>query len=78
MLLSEFARIVLLSDLKAPAPPARDPEAIGALTFQISKLGTNLNQLAKIANETRVLPREMELRVLAAQIEAALERVIEL
>jgi hypothetical protein len=75
---SEFARIVLLSDLKNPAPSARDPEAIRALAFQLSRIGTNLNQLAKIANETRVLPTETELRVVAAQIVAALERVIEL
>jgi hypothetical protein len=75
---SDFARIVLLSDLKAPSPPARDPEAIRALAFQLSKIGTNLNQLAKIANETRALPQETELRIVSAQIAAALERVIEL
>lgn len=75
---SDFARTVLLSDLKAPAPAARDPEAIRALAFQLSKIGTNLNQLAKIANETRALPNETALRVVSAQIAAAIERVIEL
>jgi Bacterial mobilisation protein (MobC) len=75
---SDFARLVLLSDLKAPAPAERDPEAIRALAFQLSKIGTNLNQLAKIANETRTLPRETEFRVISAQLVAAFEKVIEL
>ena len=73
--LSDFARIVLLSDLKAPAPPARDSEAINALAFQLSKIGTNLNQLAKVANETRALPREAELKAVTDKIVAALDKV---
>jgi Bacterial mobilisation protein (MobC) len=75
---SDYARAVLLSELKAPGPAARDPEAIRALAFQLAKIGTNLNQLAKIANETRAMPQETELRIVAAQIAAAIERVIEL
>ena len=55
MTLSEFARIVLLSDLKAPAPSARDPQAIRALAVEITRVGNNVNQLAKIANETRAV-----------------------
>ena len=73
--LSDFARIVLLSDLKAPAPPARDTEAITALAFQLSKIGTNLNQLAKVANETRALPREADLKAVTDRIVAALDKV---
>ena len=60
--LSEFARIVLLSDLKAPAPSARDPQAIRALAVEITRVGNNVNQLAKIANETRALPHERRTR----------------
>jgi len=75
---SDFARIVLLSDLKAPAPPARDPEAIRALAFQLSKIGTNQNQLAHIANESRALPQEAELRRVGDLIVAALEKVMAL
>jgi hypothetical protein len=75
---SDFARIVLLSDLKAPAPPARDPEAINALAFQLAKIGTNLNQLAHIANETRALRHEAELRMVADRIVAALDKVMTL
>jgi hypothetical protein len=74
--LSEFARIVLLSDLKAPAPPARDPEAIAAVTFQLQKIGTNVNQMAKIANERRVLPLEREFREVSERIVTALDRLM--
>jgi hypothetical protein len=73
--LSDYARIVLLSDLKAPMPPARDPEAMKALAFQLSKIGTNLNQLAKYTNERRALPHDADLKGLSEQIVAALEKV---
>ena len=76
--LSDFARIVLMSDLKCPAPSARDPAALRELSYQLSKVGTNLNQLAKIANERRSLPRETEFREIAARIEHILLRVTEL
>ena len=73
--LSEFARVVLLSDLKAPAPSARDPQAIRALAVEITRVGVNVNQMAKIANETRALPHERHLREVAAEIKATLEKV---
>ena len=73
--LSDYARIVLLSDLKAPMPPARDYEAIKAIAFQLSKIGTNLNQLAHVANERRDLPREAEFMALADKIVTALDKV---
>ncbi len=76
--LSDFARIVLLSDLKDPAPAERDPEALRALAFQLSKIGTNLNQLAKVANERRALPREAEFRSVADQVVQTLDRVLAL
>ncbi len=76
--LSDFVRIVLLSDLKAPAPPAHDPAVIADLCYQLSKIGTNLNQLAKVANERRELPREAELKAVSERIVSAIERVLAL
>ena len=73
--LSDYTRIVLLSDLKAPMPPAHDPEAMKALAFQLSKIGTNLNQLAKYTNERRALPYDADLKGLSEQIVKALEKV---
>src|SRR5271154_4808833 len=63
--LSDFARIVLLSDLKAPAPSARDPAAIRALTVAITRVGNNHNQIAKHANERKALPPELDADLLA-------------
>ncbi len=76
--LSDFARIVLLSDLKAPAPSARDPRAIRALAVELARVGNNVNQLAHIANERRALPRERDLKDVAERIIAALDKVMEL
>lgn len=72
---SEFARIVLLSDLKAPAPSARDPAAIRALAVEISRVGNNINQLAHVANERRALPLESQLRDISERLIAALDKV---
>jgi Bacterial mobilisation protein (MobC) len=74
--MSAFARFVLLSDLKAPAPPTRDPQALRALTVEIIRVGVNVNQMAKMANETRAVPHERHLLEVAAQIKATLEKVI--
>ncbi len=75
---SEFARIVLLSDLKAPAPSARDPATLRALAVEISRIGNNVNQLAHVANERGVLPTEKQLKEVASRIMAALDKVMAL
>jgi len=76
--LSDFARIVLLSDLKKPAPNARDPRSIKALAAEIARIGNNLNQLARIANERRAVPSERELRDVAEMVKSAISKVIAL
>jgi hypothetical protein len=76
--LSDFVRIVLLSDLKAPAPPAHDPEAIRDLSVQLSKVGTNLNQLAKLANECHAMPHQAELKPVTDQIMALFVKILDL
>ena len=76
--LSDFARIVLLSDLKAPAPSARDPRAIRELTVEITRVGTNQNQLTKLAHQLHAVPQEAEYRQVADRIVAALDKVMAL
>jgi hypothetical protein len=78
MTLSEFCRIVLLSDLKKPAPSRRDPRALRALAVEISRVGNNLNQLAHIANQRNALPNERALDAVTERIIASLDKVMEL
>ena len=88
MSLSDFARTVMLSGLKEPPPPRTDPAALRLLAFELSKVGTNLNQLAKRANEAHqisadkerrtLLEMESALTALTAQIAATLEKVMAL
>jgi hypothetical protein len=75
--LSEFARLVLLSDAKKPAPSPRAPQAIRALSAEIRRLGNNYNQIAKRANERKALPPELDavLQGMSQHIMAALEKV---
>jgi len=73
--LSKYAREVLLSPEKAPLPPVRDSAAINALAYQLSRIGNNLNQLAKVANENRTVPHQLDLDAISARIVAALEKV---
>ena len=68
---SEFARIVLLSDLKAPAPSPRDPAVIRELTVALTRLGNNHNQLTKLGNEARSLPYERDRRAASEALAAA-------
>ncbi len=88
MKVSDFVRAVVLSDLKEPPPSRTDPAAMRALAWELSKVGTNLNQLAKRANEAAKIGGEKELAVLKAmetvlrrltdKIADALNRTIEL
>jgi len=76
--LSDYSRIILLSERKAPAPPVRDPEAIRALTVAIVREGTNLNQMAHHTNLTGDLPTRKALTDMLALIRASLEKVLAL
>ncbi len=76
--LSDYVRLLLLSDERQPAPAPRDSAAIRALTVEIVRVGTNLNQLAHIANERRELPRRAQLEAVSAQIVTTLEKVMAL
>jgi DNA-binding ferritin-like protein len=72
---SEFLRIVALSDLKKPAPNARSPEVIRELANEISRVGNNINQLAKLANECRAMPDKQALNEVTESIIASLGKV---
>jgi hypothetical protein len=75
---SDYCRIVLLSDLKAPAPSVVDYTAVHELVTQISRVGNNVNQVAHIANERRDLPSLKVLDEVKALIKACLEKVMAL
>lgn len=75
---SDYARIVLLSEHKAPAPSTRDSGAIRQLAVAITRVGTNINQLAHVANAINEIPSERVLREVSAQIVEALEKVMAL
>lgn len=76
--LSDYARIVLLSDLKKPAPSVRNVRALGQLVVALNRIGNNVNQLAHVANAINEIPSERALRELTAQIKAAVAKVMEL
>ncbi len=88
MTLSDFVRTVLLSGLKEPPPPRTDPDALRRLAFELSRVGTNLNQLAHRANEAAkissdakartLLRMEGDLSALTGKIAGTLEKVMAL
>src|SRR5271154_4678221 len=74
--LSDFARIVLLSDVKEPPPPVLDPVTGLALIYQLQKIGGNLNQLAGHANKTRAMPEAAALAEVIGLLKATLGRIV--
>src|SRR5271156_6325595 len=56
--LSELCRRVLLAGVGNEPPPPRDAKAINDLTLALVRIGTNVNQIAYRANETRRVPEE--------------------
>ena len=55
----------------------RNPEA-RALMRELTAIGNNLNQLARVANATKAMPQLHELRLTTGFLKTALQRVIEL
>jgi hypothetical protein len=49
-----------------------------ALAHELSRVGNNLNQLARIANTNKATPHLYELKMLTGLVKVALQRVIEL
>jgi Bacterial mobilisation protein (MobC) len=76
--LSTYARLKLTGGHAPAAILGRDPRAIRQLANEIARVGNNLNQLAKVANQTGRLDHERALREVRDRIADALARVIEL
>lgn len=86
---SDLARAVVCkwSHAEIPAPcrprrhpmrrsPSADVKALAALTAQIGKLGSNVNQLARRANQSGALPQVGLLELLRAEV-AGIKQAVE-
>jgi hypothetical protein len=76
--LSEYIRRCCFGQ-SAPAVGgvSRNPDS-RALAHELSRLGNNLNQLARIANTYKAMPHLYELKMVTGLIKAAIKRVLEL
>lgn len=78
--LSQFVRELCLRRTQAGpvvARAKRNPEA-RALMRELTAIGNNLNQLARVANSTKAMPALYELRMATGFLKTALNRIIEL
>jgi hypothetical protein len=78
--LSAYARLLLfhrLAEFELFASPQRNPD-VRKLICELSAIGNNLNQLARIANTTRSIETATELAETTELLKAAIARVIAL
>lgn len=78
--LSDYVRALCLRHTEAATtalPVRRNPEA-KALADELRAIGINLNQLARVANQTGEMRREDELEATIRELKAAVARVITL
>jgi hypothetical protein len=78
--LSQYVRELCLrrsADAPVVAGTKRNPDA-RTLAHQLTAIGNNLNQLARIANSTKAVSQLQELQRTMAVLKAALARVIAL
>ena len=78
--LSQYVRELCLSRSAEPATVGgarRNPDA-KRLLHELSAIGNNLNQLARIANTTRQAAQECELRAAIEVLKTAMARVLAL
>ena len=76
---SDFARSRLLAARKDQAAPARAslaPEIATAVLAELGKIGSNINQMARRANAAGRIPEEDVLKVIGAELKAALDRLV--
>ena len=72
---SQLCRRVLLAEPGREPLPPHNAKAINDLTLALVRIGTNVNQMAYRANETRRVPEERYLREMGERIIAALDKV---
>ena len=72
--LSDFARRTLTG--ARPRSSGIDPATARQFTAQLAHLGNNLNQLAKIANQTGKIRSEEALERVTAEIVATMRKVV--
>ena len=65
----------LLTGGRLPKPGA-DPAALRALMAEINRLGNNINQMARVANQTGRIRSEAALEAVTAQIIETLRKVV--
>jgi uncharacterized protein (DUF1778 family) len=76
--LSEYVRELCLRQSAATVAGAtRNPDA-KALADQLSRIGNNLNQIARVANTKGATPHLYELRMVTGMVKAAIARVLDL
>ena len=78
--LSQYVRELCLrraADAAAVGGARRNPQA-KRLMFELSAIGNNLNQLARVANTSRHAPQEGELKATIEVLKAAMARVLAL
>jgi len=79
--LSDYARDFLLSKTKAQPAPRLSPVALvvlRALVGQLVRLGNNVNQLARRANEQGNMPAQKTLDEMALILRLCVEKVLSL
>jgi uncharacterized protein (DUF1778 family) len=76
--LSEYVRELCLRRSAAATARATRNRDAKALADQLSRIGNNLNQLARVANIKGATPQLYELRMVTGMVKAALQRVLDL
>lgn len=72
---SELCRRKLFTRGAKELPVARDVKAIRDLIVAVTRVGTNLNQMQKLANETRQVPTAQRLDPILEKVMEALDAV---
>ena len=73
---SDFVRRLITGSRPSRSETGLDPATARQVAAQLAHLGNNLNQLAKIANQTGRIRSEESLEMMTAQIKETLRKVV--